>query len=392
MVGTAVTTDSRIAKLRPQILYVVDQLCQLGGAEHALLQIVHRLSSGRFRASIVTFEINQRLELLRGLTGRLHVLPLRKTYDLNAAKMALQLRRILKSENIAIVHTFFETSDIWAASIAKLSGCPILISSRRDMGILRARKHQFAYPIVNRFFDRVLAVSDEVRAYCIQHDHLSPDRVETLYNGVDIAELDSKAAEGNARQQLGLPAEVPIISTLANIRSIKGIDVLISAARLVCNEFPEAVFLVVGRVLEPETMAALLTLVRSLHLERSIQFVGEMTNPFPVLRASNVFCLPSRNEGFSNALIEAMGCGLPCVATRVGGNAEAVQEGKSGYLVASEDSEAMADRILRLLRDPVMAQRMGETARETVKARFSIDAMMNRLMGIYDELLVAKNV
>ena len=392
MVGTALTTDSRIAKLRPQILYVVDQLCQLGGAEHALLQIVHRLSSERFGASIVTFEINQRLEPLSKLTGRLHVLPLRKTYDLNAAKMALQLRRILKLENITIVHTFFETSDIWAASIAKLSGCPILISSRRDMGILRTRKHQFAYPIVNRFFDRVLAVSDEVRAYCIQHDHLSPDRVETLYNGVDMAELDSKAAEGNARQQLGLPAEVPIISTLANIRSIKGIDVLVSAARLVRNEFPEAVFLVVGRILEPETMAALLRLVTSLHLERSIQFVGEMTNPFPVLRASNVFCLPSRNEGFSNALIEAMGCGLPCVATRVGGNAEALQEGKSGYLVASEDSEAMADRILRLLRDPVMARRMGETARETVKARFSIDAMMNRLMGIYDELLVAKNV
>jgi L-malate glycosyltransferase len=358
-------------------------LCQLGGAEHALLQIVHRLSSERFRASIVTFEINQRLESLSKLTGRLHVLPLRKTYDLNAAKMALQLRQILKSENITIVHTFFETSDIWAASIAKLSGCPILISSRRDMGILRTRKHQFAYPIVNRFFDRVLAVSDEVRAYCIQHDHLSPDRVETLYNGVDMAELDSKAAEGNGRQQLGLPAEVPIISTLANIRSIKGIDVLVSAARLVRNEFPETVFVVVGRVLEPETMAALLRLVTSLHLERSIQFVGEMTNPFPVLRASNVFCLPSRNEGFSNALIEAMGCGLPCVATRVGGNAEALQEGKSGYLVASEDSEAMADRILRLLRDPVMARRMGEAARET---------MMNRLMGIYDELLVAKNV
>src|SRR5260370_11883462 len=115
-----------------------------------------------------------------------------------------------------------------------------------------------------------------------------------------------------------------------------------------------------------------------------------MTNPFPVLRASNAFCLPSRNEGFSNALIEAMGCGLPCVATRVGGNAEALQEGKSGYLVASEDSEAMADRILRLLRDPVMPQRMAQTARETVKPPFTINAMMNRLMWIYDEVLVAK--
>jgi glycosyltransferase involved in cell wall biosynthesis len=377
---------------RPHILYVIDQLCQLGGAERALLQIVNRLSIERFRASVVTFQINSQLDLLKKMPVRLHVLPLRKAYDLNAVRMAIHLRRILKLENTAIVHTFFETSDLWAAPVARISGCPILISSRRDMGILRARKHQLAYPFVNRIFDRVLAVSDEVRSYCIQHDHLRPHRVETLYNGVDLAALDVSAAAGNGRQQLGLSAEVPIISTLANIRSIKGVDVLIRAAKRVCSEFPNATFLVVGRALEPDTMSGLQALVESLQLTGNIKFVGELANPFPVLRASNVFCLPSRNEGFSNALIEAMGAGLPSVATRVGGNAEAIEEGKSGYLVASEDADAMADRILWLLRDPILAKRMGLTARETVRARFSLEAMMNRLMGIYDELLAAQNV
>jgi L-malate glycosyltransferase len=390
--GGEVVSHRTSYKLRPHILYVIDQLCQLGGAERALLQIVSRLGSERFRASVVTFQSNEQLEALSKLSGRLHVLPLRKTYNLNAAKMALQLNRIIKSEGISIVHTFFETSDIWAAPVAKLSGCPILISSRRDMGILRTKKHHLAYPFVNRFFDRVLAVSDEVRAYCIQHDHLSPNRVETLYNGVDLAGLDDKAAEGDARQRLGLRADAPVISTLANIRSIKGIDVLIRAAKRVCNEFPKAVFLVVGRVLEPETMSGLKTQVESEQLADNFRFVGEMANPFPVLRASNVFCLPSRSEGFSNALIEAMGCGLPCVATRVGGNAEALEEGKSGYLVDSEDVEAIAKRILQLLRDPGLARRMGAAARESVRERFSMDSMMNRLMGVYDELLAAKNV
>jgi glycosyltransferase involved in cell wall biosynthesis len=391
-VGGEVVSHPVSYKLRPHILYVIDQLCQLGGAERALLQIVSRLGSERFRASVVTFQNNEQLEPLGKLSGQLHVLPLRKTYNLNAAKMALQLKRIIKSEGISIVHTFFETSDIWAAPAAKLSGCPILISSRRDMGILRTKKHHLAYPFVNRLFDRVLAVSEEVRAYCIQHDHLSPNQVETLYNGVDLAELDDKAAEGDARQRLGLCADAPIISTLANIRSIKGIDVLVRAAERVCKEFPKAVFLVVGRVLEPKTMAGLKKQVEAEQLGENFRFVGEMANPFPVLRTSNVFCLPSRSEGFSNALIEAMGCGLPSVATRVGGNAEAVEEGESGYLVASEDAEAMADRILQLLRNPNLARRMGVAARETVRERFSIDAMMNRLMGIYDELLAAKNV
>jgi glycosyltransferase involved in cell wall biosynthesis len=376
----------------PHVLYVIDQLCQLGGAERVLLELVRRLSPKRFRYSIVTFNLNPTMEALRNFPASFHNIPLKRTYDLNAARSAMHLRRLIRDQNVSIVHTFFETSDIWAAPVAKLSGCPILISSRRDMGILRTKKHQLAYPFVNRLFDRVLAVSDEVRGYCIRDDHLSPNQVETLYNGVDLVEIDEKAGDGDARQELDLCADAPVISTLANIRSIKGIDVLVRAAERVSKEFPKAVFLVVGGVLERETMTGLQEQVKSRQLADNFRFVGQMTNPFPVLRASNVFCLPSRSEGFSNALIEAMGCGLPCVATRVGGNAEALEEGKSGYLVASEDGEAMAERILQLLRDPGLARLMGAAARQTVKERFSMDAMMNRLMGIYDELLVAKNV
>jgi glycosyltransferase involved in cell wall biosynthesis len=117
-----------------------------------------------------------------------------------------------------------------------------------------------------------------------------------------------------------------------------------------------------------------------------------MANPFPVLAASDVFCLPSRSEGFSNALIEAMGSRLPCVATRVGGNAEALTEGVNGFLVESEDADAMADRLLRLLRDPKLRRGMGQAARQRVESDFSMSAMMTRLTAIYQELLAAKNV
>ena len=87
-----------------------------------------------------------------------------------------------------------------------------------------------------------------------------------------------------------------------------------------------------------------------------------------------------------------MGCGLPSVVTCVGGNAEAVTEGKEGYLVPSEDSEAMAERLGRLIRNPEMARRMGHAARETVERRFSMQAMISRLTSLYDELLAEKNV
>jgi glycosyltransferase involved in cell wall biosynthesis len=374
------------------VLYIVDQICQLGGAERILLEVTRRMALDRFRCSVVTFQVDSQLDALQRIGCPLRVLPLRRTYDLQAARMALQLRELVQREEVSIVHSFFETSDLWAAPIAKWSGCPILVSSRRDMGILRGRKHELAYPMMNPLFDRVLAVSDEVRSYCLDHDRLRPERVETLYNGIDLDELSANAEEYDARVHFDLPADARLISTVANIRKVKGLDVLIRAAARVCREFPDAMFLIVGSVLEREVFSQLQEMVASLRLQNNVRFLGKLSNPAPVLRASDLFCLPSRTEGFSNALIEAMGSGLACVATRVGGNAEALTEGTSGYLVASEDVESLADRMVRLLRNPELRSQMGRAARNTVEARFSMQAMMSRLMNIYDELLTAKHV
>ena len=374
------------------VLYIIDQVCQLGGAERVLLEIIRRLPADRFKCSVVTFQVNPRLTALESISSPLHVLPLRRTYDLRAIRSAIQLRSLIRREGVSIVHTFFETSDIWAAPVAKLSGCPVLVSSRRDMGILRSRKHNLAYPVVNRIFDLVLAVSNEVRAYALNHDHLPAERVETLYNGVDLEALDTKAGAEDVRSSLGIKPTSFVVTAVANIRHVKGIDVFVQAAARVCSECPDAVFLVVGGVLEPETFGKLQTLIASLGLQENFRFLGARSNPYPVLAASDVFCLPSRNEGFSNALIEAMALRLPCVATRVGGNAEALTDGVNGFLVASEDAYSIAERLLRLLRDTKLRRNMGQAARQTAESRFSMDAMMTRLAGIYEQLLAAKNV
>jgi len=376
----------------PHILYVIDQICQVGGAERVLLEMIRRLPRDHFRCSVITFRTEPGLKALENVYSPLRVLPLRRTYDISAIRTALLIRDLIRRENVSIVHTFFETSDLWAAPIARLSGCPVLVSSRRDTGILRTRKHHLAYPIVNRLFDRVLTVSEKVRSYALNHDHLPPERVETLYNGVDLEALDAKAAEVDARLSLGLKTTSLVISTLANIRYVKGIDVLARAAARVCFACPDAVFLVVGGVLEPGAFRKLQSLVDSLGIKDNFRFLGAMPNPYPVLAASDIFCLPSRTEGFSNALIEAMGSRLACVATRVGGNAEALTDGVNGFLVESEDADAMGNRLLRLLRDPNLRRGMGQAARQTVESHFSMSAMMARLTGIYQELLAAKNV
>jgi glycosyltransferase involved in cell wall biosynthesis len=105
---------------------------------------------------------------------------------------------------------------------------------------------------------------------------------------------------------------------------------------------------------------------------------------------SDIFCLPSRSEGFSNALIEAMACSLPCVATDVGGNREVLTDGETGFLVPNENSHEMALALVRLLDDPNHAAAMGARGEKVVQGRFTTQAMMANLVSVYNRLLAAK--
>lgn len=107
----------------------------------------------------------------------------------------------------------------------------------------------------------------------------------------------------------------------------------------------------------------------------------------PLLKMSSVFCMLSRSEGFCNALLEAMACGVPSVVSRVGGNPEAIRDGESGFLVPVEDHQAAAERILFLLRNPDQASKIGEAGRNAVFSQFSATAMIDNLISLYSELM-----
>jgi L-malate glycosyltransferase len=326
------------------------------------------------------------VELFKSIPCPVYTFPLRRTYDWNALRVAFRLGKLIRSERVNIVHTLFETSDLFGGLVAKLSGCPVLVSSRRDMGIFRTAKHRLGYRIISPMVDRVLAVSDQVRTFCVQQDGLDPNKVVTLYNGVDLERVGD-SDNGGTRRSLGLAQASHVITTVGHVRKVKGIDLFVRAAAIVCREFPRVRFLVVGEVSEPDTFRELQELCGALGLAENVRFVGASEQVFPILNMSNVFCLLSRSEGFSNALIEAMGCGLPCVATRVGGNSEAIENNVSGFLVDGDSPEEAADRILTLMRHPAQARLMGQAARETVKERFTVQAMMKQWTKVYDSLV-----
>lgn len=373
-------TAARPVGRRVNVLYIVDQLCEMGGAERVLLNTIRLLPRDRFRPHLLTFKIDRSLGIFDTMPCSWDLFPLRRTWDMNALRVAGQIHRLVQQQQIDIVHTFFETSDIWAGPISRLSGARILISSRRDMGILRSAKHRLAYQIANRFYSQIQTVSEQVRQYCIAHDGLSPGKVLTLYNGVDLDKIETAPATVIP----DLAGALQIIVTVAHVRKVKGIDVLLRAASRLRAEFPAAHWVVIGDNHQPAHYEELMRLRAGLGLAGRVHFPGPIENVFGLLRAAHVFCLPSRSEGLSNALLEAMACSLPCVATNVGGNPELIEHGHNGLLIDNEDDRGLAEAVASLLRHPNTAARMGSAARQLVQERFSTDVMMRQLVRSYE--------
>jgi glycosyltransferase involved in cell wall biosynthesis len=376
---------------RHHVLYLIDRMVSTGGgAEGALARLCKSLPGERYRCSVVTFFAGP--EVSRQLPCPLYVLPLRHTCSWNGLQMAIKLARLIRSEHVDIVHTFFPASDLWGGLVAKLSGCPILVSSRRDMGVLRSRKHDIAYRLAGPMFDQVHAVSAKVGQWSIASDGLSPSNVVTVHNGVDLEAIDLARPLLDIRHELGIGGASHIIGAVANLRHVKGIDVLLQAAASVHELFPRAVFVVVGLLQVEAYVAQLLELRGRLGLDSHVKFVGMREDVYSVLKACDVFCLPSRSEGMSNALLEAMACGMPCVATDVGGNPEVVEHGSSGFLVPSEQPKMLAARIAELLSSPEKRLTMGLAGRRIVERKFTAQHMVDRCAALYEGLLQRRGI
>lgn len=372
------------------VLYVFDHLRNLdGGAERSLLKIVQLLPPDRYRASIATFCRPADVRFLSQFPCPVHMLPLKRSYGWRSLQVARLLRDIIQCEQVSVVQTFFASSDLWGGAVAKLSGVPILISSRRDMGFQRELKHRLAYRLMGSMFDQVHAVSDAVRNYTIHQDRLPPDKVISIPNGVDV-EILSEAFDRDFRLQYGLQNASHLVVDVGSVKAVKGYDVLLRTAAIVCRQFPKAVFVIAGALQDLAYHQQLCELIASLELSGNVRFLGNVDPAFSLLQASDVFCHLSRTDGLSNALLEAMAAGLPCVLTRVGGNPEVVEDGRSGFLVPSDDPEASARYVLQLLRDSELRSRMGKRGQQLIQERYTAGHMVNRIVALYDSLLSQK--
>lgn len=367
------------------MLLVVDGFPKaLGGGERIVLRLAELLPRFGYRASILALRIDPESSVLTaGAPCPLFLLPLGRTYDWNSLRAAFAFGRFLQKQEVRLVMTFFESADLWAGGYARLFSRAKLVWNRRDMGILRERKHRAAYRLLARTPHAVFCVSERVRRYTIEVDRVPPYRVETIYNGLSLSRFETVT-----RKRQDLAGGLHFV-TVGNLRAVKGHDVLLRAAAEVLAAYPQASFSIGGEVLEPVFAAELQRLARELGIEDRVSFPGGVTALPAFLAKADVFVLPSRSEGFSNAILEAMASGLPVVATDVGGNAEAVQDGVTGLIVRPDDPAQLAAALLALLADPGRARAMGLRGRARAEAMFTEDAVLRQIAGSFRRLLAS---
>jgi glycosyltransferase involved in cell wall biosynthesis len=364
----------------PHVLLVVDQFAKtLGGGERVVMRMAHLLPQYGFKVSILTFSLDPESPVLsEAQKCPLYLLPLKRTYDLQAIRSAFALQAFLDEHNIRIVQTFFESSDLWAGLIVKVLGNAKLIWSRRDMGILRSAIHHVAYRLFSSLPDRVFAVSEQVRKHCMEVDGIDSGRVETIHNGIDLASPPAARTITNAPL---------VITTVGNIRRVKGHDVFIRAAAFVLKQYPDTRFSIAGSVLDTDYFSELKRLTEELNISDNFHFTGPTDRVAEHLRQADIFILPSRSEGFSNAIVEAMAESLPVVATDVGGNAEAVLSGVTGFIFPANNVDELTRAILALCNDRQAILRMGTAGRARAEELFSEAAIMHRIETAYRHLL-----
>jgi glycosyltransferase involved in cell wall biosynthesis len=239
---------------------------------------------------------------------------------------------------------------------------------------------------LHRFTDVLLgnstAVVEELVAECGDRS-----KVGLIYNGIDVPPAATPDRRMALRREFGIPADAFVIVVNANFIAYKGHADLFEALGQMKDRIARPWrLLLIGRDLG--MAAALRQKATALGLADNVVWLEEYMNAPTVLPAADIAVVPSHQEGFSNSLIEAMACALPVIATRVGGNIDAIVDGESGLLVPARDSTALMAAISRLRDDIMLRQRFGAAARSRVKALFSLDTCVQRYLKLYAKVMM----
>ncbi len=372
-----------------RVLHLVDTL-NIGGTETQMVESALRMK--RLGYHITVGCLRAEGPLLRVLqSASVPVVEFRKEktlLSLNGARQLLRLAAFLRAGSFGVVHAHDLWANLLGVPAARLARTPVIISSRRYLADLEWYKpwRNRVIRLIYRLSTRVVVNSKAVQERLVDRDRVSPKKVRVIYNAVDVVRF-AAARENRQRVLPNIGASSKLIVVLANMYSpVKGHACLVSAARTVCENEPNVVFLLIGDGPERPNLEAQ---VRNFKLDQNVVFLGRRTDVPQLLASCDLSVLPSEAEAFPNALLESMSAGLPVVATAVGGSKEIIANGKNGLLVPPGKPEELAAAVLLVLRDSRLAKKLAHAGQDDMRRRFSFDRLLAELAQLYKEPLLS---
>jgi glycosyltransferase involved in cell wall biosynthesis len=361
-----------------RVCFLIDELAT-AGTETQLLALIRHLDRLR---------VTPYLCLLRGDSTASRALepagcPVRrlgvgKLLRPATAVKVVRFARFLRRERIDVLQAYFPDSSYFGVPAAYLAGVPHRLRTRNNLGHWLTPLHRFLGRLLKALSTGAVANCEAARRALLADEGPLPETVTVLANGVD---LDRFLA---VPPLTGRPAGVPRVGAVANLRPVKGLDVLVRAATLLAETHPLAAFQVAG---EGELRAPLERDIAVRGLAERFTLAGSVADIPRFLAGLDVAVLCSRAEGMSNAVLEYMAAGRAVVATAVGATPELIEDGVHGLLVPPDDAVSLARAVGRLLDDPALARRLGEAARRRARARYSREAMVRRFEDFYEGLV-----
>ena len=369
-----------------RVFHLLDSL-NVGGTETQAVELALRMAGPGFEITMGCLHAQgPLLEKLKN--SPVKVREFRPRGGLDSPGGVYQLGRLvafLRREKFDVVHTHDLWSNLMGVPAARMAGVPAIISSRRDLAHFDwyQGKRRIWLRRIQNLSDVVLANATPIRDALIAEDGFAPGKLRVIHNGVDTSRFQ-QGKRDRARLFPGLE-NATLVVLVGNMHSdVKGHPWLIAAAPAVVQQFPQAHFVFAG---DGEMRPQFEKQAADMGLRDHFKFLGRRSDVPDILASSDVAILPSRAEGLPNAVLEYMAAGLPTVASRVGGNAELLSEGVTGLLVPPEDSNAISEALLRLLRDPVLMRGIATNGRQVAVENYGFDRLIREVETLYTELL-----
>ena len=353
------------------------------GGQNQVLLTVNGLREIGQRAALVAHPDG---ELRRRADEGLDLIPIapRTELDLSAA---WRLSRVIKQLKPDILHAHDPHGVAMASLALSLGTSSAKAGARVEPALVAARRVDFHRSKnslsrwKHRQVDCFIAASEAIRRILVA-DGVPADRTVTVHEGIDVEHVLAAPAV-NVHEAFWLPHDAPLVGNVAALVPHKGQRHLIDAAHLVVRDIPDARFVILG---EGELREHLERQVREHHLEKHVFLPGFRVDVLGCIKGFDLFAMSSVTEGLGTSLLDAMACSKAVVATQAGGIPEVVEDGETGVLVPPRDHHAMAQAIVRLLKDRALRTRMGERGFTRLRERFTVERMVAETAAVYERV------